>query len=75
MALTQASAMDSALADCGALRLLPFLKRETTACKGTMLMFLVGHAWITIRKQDPSRINAENLVYKWIEMSKESDGS
>ena len=68
MALTQASAMDSMLADCGAPGLLPFLKQETAAGKGRMLLFLVGHAWITIRKQDPSRINAESLVHKWVEM-------
>ena len=66
MALTQASAMDSMLADCGAPGLLPFLKQETA--KGRMLLFLVGHAWITIRKQDPSRINAESLVHKWVEI-------
>ena len=68
-ALVQAKAMDVVLAECGAARLLPSLKREEAGRRGNMLLFLVGHAWLTIKKQDPSLINAVGLVNKWIEMS------
>ena len=43
--------------------------RERTRCREKMLLFLVGHAWLTVRKQDPSMISVANLVHKWIEAS------
>ena len=69
MALVQASAMDVVLAECGAPRLLSALKQESARCRGKMLLFLVGHAWLTVRKQDPSMISVASLVHKWIEAS------
>jgi hypothetical protein len=69
MALVQASAMDVVLAECGAPRLLSALKQESAHCRGKMLLFLVGHAWLTVRKQDPSMISLASLVHKWIEAS------
>ena len=68
-AFAQASAMNVVLAECSAPRLLPSLKRESARCKGRILLFLVGHAWLTIRKQDPSMINVSSLVHKWMEIS------
>ena len=68
-ALSHASAMDVVLAECGAPRLLPSLKRESAQRKGGMLLFLVGHAWQTVRAADASMITAASLIQKWIEVS------
>ena len=68
-AVVQASAMDVVLAELGVPKLLPSLKREEAGRRGDMLLFLVGHAWLTIRKHDPSLISTVSLVDKWIEMS------
>ena len=67
--VVQASAMDVVLAELGVPKLLPSLKREEAGRRGDMLLFLVGHAWLTIRKHDPSLISTVCLVDKWIEMS------
>eukprot|EP00966_Prymnesium_polylepis_P081702 1892504-Prymnesium_polylepis.1 len=61
--------MDVVLAECGAPRLLPSLKRESPHFKGRMLLFLVGHAWGTIRMQDPSMTSVASMVHKWIEQT------
>ena len=51
-AVVQASAMDVVLAELGVPKLLASLKREEAGRRGDMLLFLVGHAWLTIRKHD-----------------------
>ena len=61
--------MDVVLAELGVPKLLASLKREEAGRRGGMLLFLVGHAWLTIRKHDPSLISTVSLVDKWIEMS------
>jgi hypothetical protein len=69
MAIIQANAIDVVLGECGAQRLLPSLKRESAQYKGKMLLFLVGHAWQTVRVADASMIRPTSLIQKWIEVS------
>ena len=49
-AVVQASAMDVVLAELGVPKRLPTLKREEAGRLGGMLLFLVGNAWLTIKK-------------------------
>ena len=44
--------MDVVLAELGVPKLLASLKREEAGRRGDMLLFLVGHAWLTMRKHD-----------------------
>ena len=46
-AVVQASAMDVVLAELGVPKLLPSLKREEAGRRGGMLLFQVGHVWLT----------------------------
>ena len=52
---------------CRSVCLLSSERRQVA--EGPMLLFLVVHAWLTIRKHDPALISTVSLVDKWIEMS------